>query len=102
FEITARHRDLVQVGREGSEAMPWQIHRISSNLNPKCWFSNFWGAVAAATCRARPRDRELCRVYLTAPGLHAIKDCFGATPKPAREPRALPRQPLAARVPFLN
>jgi hypothetical protein len=27
---------------------------------------------------------NFCRVYLTAPGLHVIKDCFGATPKPGR------------------
>ncbi|PYI59152.1 MAG: hypothetical protein DMC59_06555 [Verrucomicrobia bacterium] len=45
---------------------------------------------------------NFCRVYLTAPGLRVTKDCFGATPKRAREPRALRRQPLAARVPFLN
>jgi hypothetical protein len=44
FEITARHRDLVKVGREGGEAMPWQIHRMIFNLDTRREFATLGSA----------------------------------------------------------
>jgi len=50
-----------------------------------------------ACWRARPCDRELSLwIHISATGKIQSKECFGATPKPARETRALPRlMPLA-------
>jgi hypothetical protein len=50
-------------------------------------------AVAAATWRARLAiaDFSLDSVLFTAAGIRQ-KDCFGATPKPTRETRALPAE----------
>jgi hypothetical protein len=45
-----------------------------------------------ACWRSRPRDRELSCVKPSPRGYGVRKDRFGATPKPAREMRALPDQ----------
>ena len=41
FEITARHRDLVKVGREGGEIMRWRSHRIEGRASKLLRHSDF-------------------------------------------------------------
>ena len=54
--------------------------------------SEFWGAHASRVLASASRDRELSFEIVNALGGAAEKqDCFGVTPKPARETRALPR-----------
>src|SRR6266480_7780868 len=52
-----------------------------------------------ACWRARPRDHELpLGPLIVADGGSQRKGCFGATPKPTRETRALPRDANRARL----
>ncbi|PYL86982.1 MAG: hypothetical protein DMF17_04365 [Verrucomicrobia bacterium] len=45
-----------------------------------------------ACWQTRPRGCELVRMRHLVPAVRVYrKDCFGATPKPARETRALPK-----------
>src|SRR5262249_24055836 len=46
-EITARHRDLVKVGRERGEAVPWQIHTLIGNLDVSRPFATETAALAS-------------------------------------------------------
>ena len=56
--------------------MRWRSHRISSNLNPRRWFANFWGAHAARVLVSASRRNNLL--------LHAIPVPLGAHDKSSR------------------
>jgi len=51
----------------------------------------FWVAHPSRMLASASRDRELFLSAINTSNLDSEKDCFGATPKPARETRALPR-----------
>ena len=56
--------------------MRWRSHRISSNLNPRRWFANFWGAHAARVLVSASRRNSLL--------LRAIPVPLGAHDKSSR------------------
>jgi phosphosulfolactate synthase (CoM biosynthesis protein A) len=101
FEITARHRDLVEVGRKGGEAVPWQIHTLTGNLDVSRPFATETAARASGCVpylrtmetkgersfsflrvnqrKAKPRTRGLTEIrgpYYSVVGRRYLEDLF--------------------------
>jgi len=102
FPVAARHRDLVQVGREGGEAMPSQVHRMIFNLDTCPEFATLGSARRWRASFGR-RPNGALGVFTAVPleVFVPVTKFSARPPKKAREPRALPKRPLVVPLPSL-